>query len=171
MSRQVYLPNREGTYDLVLPSACPLTHIPSFIQPPFSAAPIFPFAFSALSFSAGSGKDVPGGSFGLWLVLWWSLFERQVSLELKETDFVMVDYWVLSDNLNHFVTVGAGDMLCSVGGCHFYRRMHCTIKNGSIGTASYQMAMIMSCWLTVGGMVGVGLEGLVADISLRKTFR
>ena len=63
MSRQVFPPNCGGTYDLDLPSACPLTHIPSFNQLPFFAAPIFPFAFSALSFLAGSGKDVPGRLF------------------------------------------------------------------------------------------------------------
>ena len=67
-----------------------------------------------------------------------------------------------------FATVSVGYVLCCVGESHFYWRMHCTIRNGSISTASYRMAVIKSCWLTVGS--GVVIEGLVADISPRKTF-
>ena len=47
--------------------------------------------------------------------------------------------------------------------------MHCTIRNGSIGTALYGMVVMMSFSLTVG--VDGGSEGLVADISPVKTFR
>ena len=51
---------------------------------------------------------------------------------------------VFSDNLDHALLVSAGD-LAGVRGIGHYLRMLCTIRNGSIGTALYQMAVIMSC--------------------------
>ena len=51
---------------------------------------------------------------------------------------------VFSDNLDHVLSVSAGDS-AGVRGIGHYLRMHCTIRNGSIGTASYRMAVIMSC--------------------------
>ena len=55
-----------------------------------------------------------------------------------------MDDGVFSDDLNHALLVSVGDS-AGIGGIGHYLRMHCTIRNGSIGTASYRMAVIMSC--------------------------
>ena len=95
----------------------------------------------------GSGRDIPGKSFGLSLVPWRSASEHQVSLglSLAQRDR-LCDHGLLSP---HRWFQSFFDGVCCEGECHFYWRMHCTIRNGSIGTASYWMAMIKSFWLTV----------------------
>ena len=55
-----------------------------------------------------------------------------------------MDDGVFSDEIDHLLSVGASDM-AGISGIGHYLRMHCTIRNGSIGTALYQMAVIMSC--------------------------
>ena len=55
--------------------------------------------------------------------------------KLKETDFVAVDDGVFSNEIDHFLSVGVSDT-AGISGIGYYLRMHCTIKNGSIGTAS-----------------------------------
>ena len=66
-----------------------------------------------------------------------------------------MDDGVFSNKINHSLAVGVGDSV-GIRGVGHYLRMHCTIRNGSIGTALYRMAVIMSHSLTVSAMVGVG---------------
>ena len=147
-----------------------LTHSAASI--PYLSFPVPAAISSSFAWFAevGSGLVRLAWSFVHSHDLWWSPSECQVSLELSlaQRDRLLGHgRWSLLQR-SRSCAFGEREWLSGIG---HYCRMHWTIRNGSIGTASYRMAMIMSCWLTMGVMVGVGSEGLVADISPRKTFQ